>query len=35
MKLDSGDALRLKNIPRISLAFLPTPLKEATRLAEA
>src|SRR6202790_894388 len=35
MKLDSGDALRLKNIPRISLAFLPTPLKEATRLAAA
>ncbi len=35
MTLDSGDVLHIQNIPRISLAFLPTPLKEASRLASA
>src|SRR2546427_9668937 len=29
------DELHLQNIPRIPLAFLPTPLKEAPRLAAA
>lgn len=35
MSLDKRDALRLKTIPRVPLACLPTPLVEAPRLAAA
>jgi len=33
MSLDRSFELRLQNIPRVPLAFLPTPLKEASRLS--
>ncbi|GAC1393883.1 MAG: D-cysteine desulfhydrase [Ktedonobacteraceae bacterium] len=32
--MNQRDELGLRNIPRVPLAFLPTPLKEAPRLAE-
>ncbi len=35
MNLHRGDEFNLQNIPRVQLAFLPTPLKEASRLAAA
>jgi D-cysteine desulfhydrase family pyridoxal phosphate-dependent enzyme len=35
MSLDKLDQLGLKSIPRVPLAFLPTPLMEAPRLAAA
>src|SRR6266478_1037838 len=35
MSLGKRDELRLKAIPRVSLALLPTPLMEAPRLAAA